>query len=132
MKTPTHIEVSAAVRYWEDAEINGVSDELGTLTPLKEGDLWKPRICLATGKVENWPSGVHADIHFKVCDAGQYWLTHEDGKRFAKWNGDYVPDDFLCVNDSGYGDYIIMKIGVDGMIEDWKEPVIDPQEWETI
>ena len=34
----TYIEVSAGVRYWEDATINGATDTDGTLTPMRKGD----------------------------------------------------------------------------------------------
>ena len=123
--TPIHIEVTAAVRYWEDATINGVNDDDGTLTPFKRGDCWCPVIRLADGLVIDWPQGMTADIHFKVCDAGEYWLLDEDKKRVAKWAGYYVPDDFLCPGDQGYGDYIILKIGADGHIQGWRTPEIE-------
>ena len=32
----TYIEVSAGVRYWEDATINGATDTDGTLTPMHD------------------------------------------------------------------------------------------------
>ena len=53
-----YIEVSAEVRYWEDATINGVEDEKGTLTPFKQGDLWCPVIRLSDGQVMDWPQGL--------------------------------------------------------------------------
>lgn len=73
----TYIEVSAEVRYWEDSKINGVEDENGTLTPFRSGDLWCPVIRLEDGTVMDWPAGMVADFHFKVCDAGQYWLLDD-------------------------------------------------------
>lgn len=33
-----YIQVSAQVRYWEDASVNGVFDDDGTLIPLRTGD----------------------------------------------------------------------------------------------
>lgn len=121
---PIYIEVSAGVRYWEDATINGETDDNGTLTPFKSGDLWCPVIRLEDGQVMDWPTGTTADIHFKVCDEGEYWLLDEAKKRIAKWGGYYVPDDFLCPGDNGYGDYIILKIGDDGQIKGWRTPTI--------
>ena len=123
------LEVEAGVRYWEDATVNGVEDSQGDLIPMKEGELWKPRINLKTGQIEGWPDGVAADVHYKVCDAGKYWLTDENRNRLKQWNGYYVPDDFLCVGDTGYGDYIILKIGTTGKIEGWREPAIEAEEW---
>lgn len=127
--SPVRLIVSAAVRYWEDAKVNGVEDADGTLIPLKTGELWKPTIELATGRVLDWPQGTTADIYYKVCDAGEYWLEDAAGKRL-KWNGDYVPSKLLCVGDEGYGDYIILKISADGFIEGWKEPELDGGDWE--
>lgn len=43
----------------------------------------------------------------------------------AKWAGFYVPDDFLCPGDNGYGDYIILKVGADGQIEKWRTPAVE-------
>lgn len=119
-----YIEVRAGVRYWEDAYINGVEDADGNLTPLRSGEHWRPVIRLADGVVMDWPAGTVADIHFKVCDDGEYWLLDEHRNRIAKWAGFYVPDDFLCPGDNGYGDYIILTIGPDGQIAKWKQPPI--------
>lgn len=121
----TYLEVGAEVRYWEDATINGATDTDGTLTPLRKGDLWASVIRLADGSVMDWPQGTTADIHFKVCDAGEYWLLDDERKRVAKWTGLYVPDDFLCQCKNGYGDYIILKVGADGKIEKWRAPAIE-------
>lgn len=121
----TYIEVSAEVRYWEDAKINGVEDENGTLTPFRSGNLWCPVIRLEDGTVMDWPAGMVADFHFKVCDAGQYWLLDDSRKRVAQWAGYYVPDEFLCPTENGYGDYIIFKVGADGLITGWRKPEIE-------
>ena len=119
-----YIEVSAAVRYWEDATVNGVEDNGGDLIPHKQGSYWVPVIRLADGVVMDWPAGTTADIHYKVCDAGEYWLLDEERKRVAKWAGFYVPDEFLS-HGGGYGDYIILKVGADGAIDGWKNPAIE-------
>lgn len=124
--------VDARVRYWEDAEINGVADEAGVLIPLREGDSWRPVIELATGKILGWPQGTTADIHFKVCDAGDYWLADSEGGKIAKWRGDYVPDKFLAVGDSGFGNYIILRVSGEGLIEGWSEPFIECNEWRAL
>lgn len=118
----TYLEVSAGVRYWDDAKINDTEDTDGTLIPFRKGENWAPVIRLADGMVMDWPQGTTADVHFKVCDAGEYWLLDAGRKRVAKWAGHYVPDDFLCPGDNGYGDYIILKISVDGLIEKWRTP----------
>ncbi|AYN94408.1 hypothetical protein EAW52_10780 [Pseudomonas sp. LTJR-52] len=119
-----YIEVSAEVRYWEDALVNGAEDVNGNLIPLKKGSLWCPVIRLEDGMVMDWPEGVEADIHYKVCDAGEYWLLDENLGRVAKWSGFYVPNDFLCHGDHGYGDYIIFKVSASGLINEWSRPQI--------
>lgn len=122
----TAIGITAEVRYWEDATVNGVEDTDGALIPLRFGDCWMPIIELDTGRVRDWPQGTTADIHYKVCDAGEYELL--DGKRFVAERSGYVPD-MLGVSEPAYGDYIIMKIGADGLIEGWEPPKIDPELW---
>ena len=119
-----YIELSAGVRYWEDATVNGTDDTDGTLVPSRVDKNWCPVIRLTDGLVMDWPQGTTADIHYKVCDAGEYWLQDADRKRVAKWAGFYVPNDFLCHGDNGYGDYIIFKVGAEGLIEEWETPEI--------
>lgn len=131
LKDAAFFEAEAGVRYWEDATVNGVEDEDGSRIPCRTGDAWCPTIELATGKVVGWPEGCTADIHYKVCDDGLYWLLDADGKRIAKRDG-YVPGDFLCHGDSGYGDYIIMTIGPDGQIADYQRPEIVRDDWHEI
>ena len=120
-----YIEVLAEVRYWEDSAVNGIYDDDGTKMPKRSGDCWNPVIRLGDGAVMEWPQGTTADVHYKVCDQGEYWLLDENRTRIAKWNGCYVPDDFLCHGSgSGYGDYIIMKIDENGVIKDYQQPLI--------
>lgn len=126
------LHVSAGVRYWEDATVNGIEDEQGTLIPFRSGDLWCPVIDLDNGLVVGWPHGMTARIHYKVCDAGEYWLADSQGKRTHKYNGDYVPSRFLCHGDNGFGDYIIFNVGPDGRIENYRKPSIDPEAWSAL
>lgn len=108
--------VKAQVRYWEDAVINGVADEKGILTPCREGNLWCPEIDIDTGVILNWPKDTTADIHFKVCDAGSYYLKDGYGNIVLQRENDYVPNDLIP---GGYGDYIEMHIDGDGKIANW-------------
>jgi hypothetical protein len=118
MSNPAFLQAECGVRYWEDAAVNGVEDEDGSLIPMRVGDTWRPLIDLATGAVVGWPEGVTADIHYKVCDDGRYALLDADGERLRDMEG-YVPG-MLSPGGSGYGDYVIMKIGPDGKIENWR------------
>jgi hypothetical protein len=126
------LQVEAGVRYWEDATVNGIEDTDGSRIPFKKGDAWMPIIRLDDGEIINWPQSREADIHYKVCDAGQYWLLDEKMERIAKWRGSYVPDEYLCHGDQGYGDYIIFTVAPDGKIEGWKNPEFDSQVWEVV
>lgn len=128
MEQAQFIEVSAGVRFWEDATLNGREDAEGMI-PLRKGENWEVVIELATGRILNWPEGVEASIHYKVCDAGEYWLLNGAKRRIAKWKDYYVPDGILCVGDNGYGDYIIFKVGADGVVVDWTKPAIDSEQW---
>jgi len=125
----THLIVEAGVRYWEDSTVNGKEDTDGSLIPFRRGNDWCPVIELATGHVKDWPQGTPAEIHYKVCDDGAYWLADSTGKKLAKWKGYYVPNDLLCVGDNGYGDYIIFNVAADGSIIGWQTPAIKDAEW---
>lgn len=112
-----YLKVEAGVRYWEDATVNGLVDEDGTLIPCRDGDCWSPVIDLATGIIEGWPANTLASIHYKVCDAGRYALLDADRNEVCAIDG-YVPA-IMCPGDDGYGDYIIMSVGPDGQIANW-------------
>ena len=115
--TPARLIIKAKVRYPEDATVNGVEDTEGSLMPYLGKEGWIPVIDIKTGRINQWPEGTTAKVHYKVCDAGEYWLEDDDGK-LLKYPGHYVPDG-LCPGGEGYGDYIIMDIGSDGVIESW-------------
>lgn len=120
------LQAECGVRYWEDGCVNGVQDTDGALIPLRDpkpndhlgGGTWHLTIDLDTGRIENWPAGTTADVHYKVCDAGAYHLLDADRNVVASING-YVPS-LMCPEGEGYGDYLIMKIGPDGTIANWK------------
>lgn len=112
------LKADCEVRYWEDADVNGIPDDEGKLIPLRNGEAWCPIIDLATGVIQDWPSGTTADIHYKVCDAGVYSLLDAD-KNVVKSIDGYVPK-MMAPGGSGYGDYVIMTIGEDGTIVGWR------------
>ncbi|MGK7213745.1 hypothetical protein ACSOTF_09550 [Acinetobacter baumannii] len=120
--------VKAQVRYWEDSEINGVDDtEDGANVPCKNGDIWSPKIDVATGLIENWEPGKTAFIHYKVVDCCGFELINSEGQVVVSRDDGYVPRT-LCPAENGYGDYIIMKIDSNGQIENWKFNLEDFQE----
>lgn len=119
------LQVNAGVRYWEDAKVNGVNDtEEGDNIPCKHGSLWSPTIDLETGQILNWEAGKTANIHYKVCDAGSYYLQDADGKQVIGIENEYVPS-MLCPKEKGYGDYIIMDVDANGFVQNWKPLLSD-------
>jgi hypothetical protein len=124
------IEAEAGVRYWDDGQLDGQDDLAGKM-PFRKKDAWCPVIELGTGRVVDWPQGRTAYVHYKVCDEGLYWLLDAQRQRIASWLGAYVPDEFLCPNENGYGygDYIILDINENGYIPNWRRPVVDAADW---
>lgn len=114
--------VKAHVRYWEGATINGVNDEEGNLTPCREGELWCPEIDIDSGIIINWTKGVKAEINFKVCDGGSYYVKDVEGKVVLSIENDYVPNSLIP---GSYGDYIEMGIDENGKIANWKPSLDD-------
>lgn len=121
------LHVHAGPRYWEDSEVNGMEDTNGTLIPFRDGEYWEPVIDLETGKIIDWPEGMEADIHYKVCDDGDYTLHDENGDPITKH--EYSVPRILCPGENGYGDYIIMHIEKDGTIREFEA---DFDDWEEI
>ena len=110
-----YLKCEIGVLYWEDSEVNGKEDTNGDLIPLRKEETWNPVIRLDIGKIIGWPKGTTANIHYKVCDAGVYTLmdlSHED---VVSIDG-YVPN-MLCPEGGGYGDYVIMKVDENGIID---------------
>lgn len=128
-KVAKYIEVDAGVEYWEDAIVNGVEDADGSRIPFRDSGRWKLVIDLDEGRVVGWPRGVVADVHYKVCDDGEYHLLDANRLRIGTWEDYYVPDAFLCHGEKGCGDYIIMHIDSDGLIEGWTRPDVNLSEW---
>ena len=131
------LQISAGVRYWEDSKIDGVADiDYDTAKageqpkmPLarKVGDeyRWCIDINAETGIIQNWPAGVTADIHYKVCDDCEidYYDT-ETGTIACNNNGYWYCPDFLCPTTEGFGDYIIFKIDGNGHIDHWNPNLV--------
>jgi len=126
-----YLKIKAGVRYWEDATVNGVDDEDGSLIPFKNGKMWEPTIDIDQGVVIHWPIGTTARIHYKVCDDGSYYLLTESGSIVLSIEEYYVPE-IACPEERGYGDYIIMNVDESGKISNWpSNPCIEdflPQE----
>ena len=68
--------------------------------------------------------GIEANIHFKICDAGSYFLRDEFNNIVLSIENDYVPT-IACPEENGYGDYIIMNIDKNGQIANWRPDIDD-------
>ena len=138
------LKISAGVRYYEDADIDGVEDisydeqQQGAMPRVpcvvmnpdekNKADIWRwcPEIDAETGMVLNWKKGVKANIHYKVCD--DCMIDYFEDEKLVCNNDDYwYCPDFLCPDEEGYGDYIIMTINEIGQIENWS--VADVNKW---
>lgn len=138
------LKISAGVRYYEDAEVNGVDDisfeeqerGLKPRVPCVVEDLneknpeevwkWCPEIDAETGIILNWEKGTKANVHYKVCDECEIDYI-VDGEKVCDNDGYYYCPSFLCPDEEGYGDYIIMTINENGQIENWS--VADVNKW---
>ena len=118
-----YLRARCGVRYWEDATVNGVRDEDGSRIPCRADGNWCPLIELESGQIEGWPAGTTADIHYKVCDDGDYALLDEN-RAVVKAIDGYVPD-IMCPGGEADGDYVIMHIGADGVIANWRVDLAD-------
>lgn len=103
-----YVRLSVAVSYEEDDMPNDA--------PLREGDMWGATINIETGKIMNWPQGKTLDFYMKVTDSGAYTLLDAEMEEIAEQEG-YVPNNLLP---GEYGDYLELKIDVDGTITNWK------------
>ncbi len=112
------LAVSARIRYAADVNVNGEPcNELKDI-PLFDVDIWNVLIDVDTGVIQDWPKGMCAVFHSKVCDEGKYALLNAERKEIKSYEG-YVPD-CLAIDDTGYGDYIIITVDKTGKIKDWK------------
>lgn len=119
--TVDRLRAECGVRYWEDATVNGQEDSNGDLIPLRMGDAWCPTIMLATGQILDWPQGATAALHYKVCDDGRYSLLTPTGDVASTIDG-YVPK-IMCPGGAGYGDYVIMSIDENGIVDGWEADI---------
>ena len=124
-----YLQAEVGARYWEDATVNGVEDELGDLIPCRDGDYWKPLIELETGKIVNWEQGKTANIHYKSCDDNTFKLLDEKHEVIKSVDGYVISG--MAINDNGYGDYVIMEVDAFGNIKDWEADLSDFEDEEN-
>lgn len=125
-KQVRYLKAECHVCCWGNTKINGVYDFEGGLIPCRKGKMWSPVIDLKTGRIEDWPPGTIASIHYEVWDDGKYTLLDADGDEVKTINK-YVPT-MMCQEDEDYGNYIIMDINADGTIQNWRVDLKDFEE----
>jgi hypothetical protein len=119
------IRLHSNIRYVEDAIVNGENDdENNPRMPFiekvnKDEVFWTIDIDANTGVVKNWPTGMTAQVHYKSCDENDISFFGLGGNLLREVHWCYVPD-FLSIEDSGYGDYIIINIDENGKIHNWE------------
>ena len=118
-----YIRVRAGVRYWEDTDVNGEEDDddnprMPLVQEIDGEKNWVFDIDIKTGKIKDWPKGTTAETHYKTCDDNTISFIGHNGKVIREVDC-YVPG-FLAIEDSGYGDYIIINIDGDGKINDFR------------
>lgn len=129
-------------RYWEDSDISlneseyeevkedgsnlpksmflPYNPEITSYKGFKDDYCFYMRIDPETGKILNWEQGYSMKIHWKVVDQGIYKYIDNNDNIVANLDCEYVPD-YLAIEDSGYGDYVIMNIDKDGNILNWNK-----------
>lgn len=117
-------------RNFDTSEVNDMEDDWeNPRMPLVKTDengekYWNPIILLDEGRIINWPKGTTARIHYKSVDRNEVTLFDENCNVVGKKYKGYVPD-FLCPVDDGWGDYVIMNINGEGIIEDFNPNLDD-------
>lgn len=82
-------------------------------TPMLKDGIFSITYDIETGVVDDWPKNESFECYEKVTDGGCYYLLNSEGVEIASIVEDYVPD---CVNNK-WGDYVIIKINGDGVLE---------------
>lgn len=112
------LHIKAGVSNWDTAIINGYTDKNGELIPFRQGEYWTPIIDINQGQIINWPNMV-AKVCYKIRDNGEYWIV-DNNQSIIKYPGSYVPSLLDCsIDQSSYGDYIILIIDNKGYIYNW-------------
>lgn len=120
-----YLAVETPVHYWEDAQTSA-----GEL-PGRDGQTWKPVIELNTGRVLHWPKGVKANVSFKVSDEGRYYLLNDQMAKIRQYHNTYVPS-VLDTEDYLGGDYIVLEVNAEGVIEGWRPHLVELRQWPFI
>lgn len=115
VKRPVEIEVDA-IRV--ELPVNYGEEDIPNNFPLRDGDMWRATIDIATGQIRDWPpyAGKEGsrELDMKVVDEGSYYLM-SGSEVVASIEQDYVPK---CIP-GRYGDYVELTIDANGRITNW-------------
>lgn len=139
MTTNIHtIKCDIEIRYWEDAQVNGIDDiafcdtcgecipQIPCAVQVKNKSTnciysdhwrWRPEIDIQTGRIKNWKQGTTAYTSYKVCDEFACAFLDTNDNIVGEYEG-YVPS-FMSPSEEGYGDYMCMHIDENGYIRKW-------------
>ena len=96
----------------------------------KDDPCFSMKINVDTGEVVGWPKDTAMNIYWKIVDEGLYQYLDKDDNIIFEYDG-YVPGE-LAIEDSGYGDYVILNIDSNGFIENWNPTKVAREITETI
>ena len=133
-----YLRLNTYVRYWEDSDINGEEDisyeeqKDGKKPRMPfasaDGATWQPVIDVKELRILDWPEGVEADVHYKVCDECDLTCLDKEMNPLCKYNpANYVPKFLQYDDDFKDGDYIVMRIDGKGYLVDFPEEYAE--EW---
>ena len=74
-----YLKLNAGVWYLDDVKANGIrKDESDPKILFDETGEDVPIIDIDTGQIINWPKGIAANIHYKICDNGTHCLFDDE------------------------------------------------------
>lgn len=86
--------------------------------PGRANDVLTITLDIDTKKVRDWPGDFGPyRVNMKVVDQGCYYLLDVDGVEIARSEHGYVPNKIVP---GKFGDYVILDIGADGSIRNWR------------
>lgn len=86
--------------------------------PFRDGKVWRVEVDIDSGKIKDWP-GPKFHLYMRVFGKGSYYLLDAKGKKVAKIEKDYVPNEVVPGVHWEHGDCVSMNILKDGTIRNW-------------
>ena len=124
MKVKVMVEKEIDIIYLEMAvNVRHEDDDMPYDYPFRDDGVWKVKIDVGTGQIQNWPGYKAISFDMKVTDEGSYYLIDSNGAVALSIENNYVPNNLVP---GEWGDYINMEISATGLIENWpKTPTFE-------